>query len=43
MQFKILSGVVAFILTVILIQRFITFYKAKRIEGQQMHEDVKPH
>ncbi len=43
MQFTILSGVVAFIVTVILIPRFITFYQAKRIEGQQMHEDVKQH
>ncbi len=43
MQFSLLSGVVAFIVTVILIPRFITFYQAKRIEGQQMHEDVKQH
>lgn len=43
MQFTLLSGLVAFLATVILIPRFITFYQAKRIEGQQMHEDVKQH
>ncbi|MFI3151149.1 phospho-N-acetylmuramoyl-pentapeptide-transferase [Streptococcus suis] len=43
MQFSLLSGLVAFLATVILIPRFITFYQAKRIEGQQMHEDVKQH
>ncbi len=43
MQFALISGLVAFLATVILIPRFITFYQAKRIEGQQMHEDVKQH
>ncbi|MDG3131583.1 phospho-N-acetylmuramoyl-pentapeptide-transferase [Streptococcus suis] len=43
MLFALASGFVAFITTVILIPRFITFYQAKRIEGQQMHEDVKQH
>lgn len=43
MQVAFLSGVIAFIATVALIPKFITFYQAKRIEGQQMHEDVKQH
>lgn len=43
MLFALTSGFIAFITTVILIPRFITFYQAKRIEGQQMHEDVKQH
>lgn len=43
MQFALMSGLVAFVATVVLIPRFITFYQAKRIEGQQMHEDVKQH
>ncbi len=43
MQFALMSGLVAFLATVLLIPRFITFYQAKRIEGQQMHEDVKQH
>ncbi|MCK4028227.1 phospho-N-acetylmuramoyl-pentapeptide-transferase [Streptococcus suis] len=37
------SGLVAFLMTVLLIPQFITFYQRKRIEGQQMHEDVKQH
>ncbi|NQO27600.1 phospho-N-acetylmuramoyl-pentapeptide-transferase [Streptococcus suis] len=43
MQFALMSGLVAFLATVLLIPRFITFYQAKRIEGQQTHEDVKQH
>ncbi len=43
MYSAILAGVVAFIGTVLLIPKFITFYQTKRIEGQQMHEDVKQH
>ena len=43
MQFALMSGLVAFLATVLLIPQFITFYQAKRIEGQQMHEDVKQH
>ncbi len=35
MQFALMSGLVAFLATVLLIPRFITFYQAKRIEGQQ--------
>lgn len=43
MLFTLVSGIVAFVATVLLIPQFITFYQAKRIEGQQMHEDVKQH
>ncbi|BDD39310.1 phospho-N-acetylmuramoyl-pentapeptide-transferase [Streptococcus ruminantium] len=43
MQFALVSGLVAFFATVLFIPHFITFYQAKRIEGQQMHEDVKQH
>ncbi|WP_394404661.1 phospho-N-acetylmuramoyl-pentapeptide-transferase [Streptococcus sp. 20-1249] len=39
----ILAGIVAFVATVLLMPQFITFYQKKRIEGQQMHEDVKQH
>ncbi len=39
----ILAGLVAFVATVLLIPRFIRFYQAKRIEGQQTHEDVTQH
>lgn len=39
----ILAGVVAFLGTILLIPLFIRFYQAKRIEGQQMHADVKQH
>lgn len=39
----ILAGLLSFVGTVLLIPHFITFYQAKRIEGQQMHEDVKQH
>lgn len=37
------AGGVAFVATVLLIPIFIRFYQAKRIEGQQMHQDVKQH
>lgn len=43
MQSAMLAGVASFIGTVLLIPVFIKFYQAKRIEGQQMHEDVKQH
>ncbi len=43
MQSAMLAGAVSFIGTVLLIPVFIKFYQAKRIEGQQMHEDVKQH
>ncbi|HFH9921087.1 TPA: phospho-N-acetylmuramoyl-pentapeptide-transferase [Streptococcus suis] len=43
MQFALISSLVAFLATLLLIPRFIVFYQAKRIEGQQMHEDVKQH
>ena len=39
----LLAGLIAFILTVIGIPFFIKFYQAKKIAGQQMHEDVKQH
>ncbi len=43
MPSAILAGIAAFLGTVLLIPHFIAFYQAKRIEGQQMHEDVKQH
>ncbi|MGT2812240.1 phospho-N-acetylmuramoyl-pentapeptide-transferase [Streptococcus minor] len=43
MQTALLAGAASFIGTVLLIPVFIKFYQAKRIEGQQMHEDVKQH
>lgn len=43
MQAAILAGIVSFVGTVLLIPVFIKFYQAKRIEGQQTHEDVKQH
>lgn len=43
MQYAVLSGIVAFFTTVLLIPWFIRYYQKKRIEGQQMHEDVKQH
>ncbi|HFR3550583.1 TPA: phospho-N-acetylmuramoyl-pentapeptide-transferase [Streptococcus suis] len=43
MQFALISSLVAFLATLLLIPRFIVFYQKKRIEGQQMHEDVKQH
>lgn len=43
MQVALLAGLASFIGTVLLIPVFIKFYQAKRIEGQQMHEDVKQH
>ncbi|MBF0819391.1 phospho-N-acetylmuramoyl-pentapeptide-transferase [Streptococcus acidominimus] len=39
----IIAGLLAFGATVLLIPRFIRFYQAKRIEGQQTHEDVRQH
>ncbi|MGT2910392.1 phospho-N-acetylmuramoyl-pentapeptide-transferase [Streptococcus cameli] len=39
----LVAGILSFIGTVLLIPVFIKFYQAKRIEGQQMHEDVKQH
>ena len=43
MQVALLAGLASFIGTILLIPVFIKFYQAKRIEGQQMHEDVKQH
>ena len=43
MSAAIIAGIVSFVGTVLLIPSFIRFYQAKRIEGQQMHEDVKQH
>lgn len=43
MQFIFLSGMTALVLTALMIPHFIKFYQNKRIEGQQMHEDVKQH
>ncbi len=39
----LLAGLIAFILTVVGVPFFIKFYQAKKIAGQQMHEDVKQH
>lgn len=38
-----IAALLAFGLTVAFIPQFIKFYQQKRIEGQQMHEDVKQH
>lgn len=43
MYLALMAGLVAFAATVCALPRFILFYQAKRIEGQQMHEDVKQH
>ncbi len=43
MYSAILAGIVSFLGTILLIPTFIRFYQHKRIEGQQMHEDVKQH
>lgn len=40
---SLLAGVLAFVLTVLAMPRFIRFYQMKKIGGQQMHEDVKQH
>ncbi|MGT2749435.1 phospho-N-acetylmuramoyl-pentapeptide-transferase [Streptococcus orisasini] len=39
----IIAGIVSFILTVLAMPFFIRFYQLKKINGQQMHEDVKQH
>ncbi|MGT2929332.1 phospho-N-acetylmuramoyl-pentapeptide-transferase [Streptococcus dentasini] len=39
----LLAGLIAFVLTVIAMPFFIKVYQAKKIAGQQMHEDVKQH
>lgn len=39
----LLPTLISFFLVVLLMPRFITFYKLKKIGGQQMHEDVKQH
>lgn len=39
----LIAGLLSFLGTILLIPIFIRFYQAKRIEGQQMHEDVKQH
>lgn len=43
MTMSLIAGVAAFLLTVIAMPHFITYYKLKKIGGQQMHEDVKQH
>lgn len=43
MYWVLLAGLASFLGTVLLIPAFIRFFQAKRIEGQQMHEDVKQH
>ncbi|MGT2907536.1 phospho-N-acetylmuramoyl-pentapeptide-transferase [Streptococcus dentiloxodontae] len=43
MTLSLIAGVVSFLLTVIAMPHFITYYKLKKIGGQQMHEDVKQH
>ncbi|EJN95146.1 phospho-N-acetylmuramoyl-pentapeptide-transferase [Streptococcus ratti] len=39
----IIAGIASFILTVLAMPSFIRFYQLKKINGQQMHEDVKQH
>lgn len=43
MYWVLLAGLASFLGTVLLIPAFIRFFQSKRIEGQQMHEDVKQH
>ncbi|MCU9532962.1 phospho-N-acetylmuramoyl-pentapeptide-transferase [Streptococcus sp. CSL10205-OR2] len=43
MLLSLAAGVLAFLATALLIPHFIRFYQLKKIEGQQMHEDVKQH
>lgn len=43
MTMSLIAGVAAFVLTVLAMPHFITYYKIKKIGGQQMHEDVKQH
>lgn len=43
MFISLVAGLLAFGLVVLAMPRFITFYKLKKIGGQQMHEDVKQH
>ncbi|MBJ8325142.1 phospho-N-acetylmuramoyl-pentapeptide-transferase [Streptococcus pacificus] len=43
MILSLAAGVLAFLATALLIPHFIRFYQLKKIEGQQMHEDVKQH
>ena len=43
MTMSLIAGVIAFVLTVLAMPHFITYYKIKKIGGQQMHEDVKQH
>ncbi|MCS4488619.1 phospho-N-acetylmuramoyl-pentapeptide-transferase [Streptococcus sciuri] len=43
MTISLLAGVIAFILTIFAMPRFIRYYQLKKIGGQQMHEDVKQH
>ena len=43
MTMSLIAGVAAFLLTVLAMPHFITYYKLKKIGGQQMHEDVKQH
>ena len=39
----IIAGIISFILTILAMPFFIRFYQLKKINGQQMHEDVKQH
>ncbi|KXT78218.1 phospho-N-acetylmuramoyl-pentapeptide-transferase [Streptococcus sp. DD13] len=43
MYAALVAGILSFFVTVLSIPSFIRFYQAKRIQGQQMHEDVKQH
>lgn len=43
MLISLLAGLAAFGLVVLAMPHFITYYKLKKIGGQQMHEDVKQH
>ncbi|MFS1663388.1 phospho-N-acetylmuramoyl-pentapeptide-transferase [Streptococcus sp. zg-JUN1979] len=43
MTISLLAGVIAFLLTVFAMPRFISYYQLKKIGGQQMREDVKQH
>ena len=41
MTMSLIAGVAAFVLTVLAMPHFITYYKIKKIGGQHKHVDVK--
>lgn len=43
MLLSLVAGIMAYIMTLLGVPRFIRYYQCKKIGGQQMHEDVKQH